>query len=153
VSDDLNPYAAPNVVVDNPKSEGYRKSYGGIGRLAYFGYTSLAAVVYQVLVMGLVSFAGGAGDNVLLLVLPILLAYLGVLMFVVAKRMINCGYSPWWCVGIIVPLVNILVGFRALCCPEGYADHKKLDTASKTTIGIIIGAFLLLVLFAVIASM
>ncbi len=152
MSDDANPYATPSVAIENPKKATYSNGYyGGIGRLAYFGYTFLAALIYQVAIFGLVGLTGG-GEGAVLLFLPLLLIYLGALMFIVAQRMINCGYSPWWCIGIIVPLVNILVGARALCCPEGYADHKKLDTPGKVLIGLFLGLFALVVLFAVLAS-
>ena len=54
---------------------------------------------------------------------------------------------------MFVPILNILVGVRALCCPEGYAHHKTLDTPAKVLIGIFIGLLVLVVLGTIISAM
>ncbi len=50
-----------------------------------------------------------------------------VLVIVGVKRFVNLGMSGMWAIGLLVPLLNIWVGFRCFACPAGYGYHKKLD--------------------------
>ncbi|MFK8111084.1 MAG: hypothetical protein AB8B91_02725 [Rubripirellula sp.] len=143
-----NPYAA-STTLETSNAMTASRSYGGIGRLAYFGYSFAAGVIYNIVLVG----AGAiGGENAALAIIPILLIYFGVLFWIVAQRMINAGYSAWWCVGMIIPILNILVGVRAIACPEGYADHRTLDTAGKVIIGLFFGAIALAVLGVVLVG-
>ena len=74
-------------------------------------------------------------------------------LWIIAQRMVNTGYSPWWCVAIIVPILNILVVIRCIACPEGYADHRTLDTAGKVIVGLFFAMFALLIIGAFLAGM
>jgi len=145
----LNPFAAPTTL-DAANPAALQRSYGGIGRLAYFGLTFLAGIVYNVvlLVLGMI----GAEAAVFLLI-PLVLVYFGALLWIIAQRMVNTGYSPWWCVAIIVPILNILVVIRCIACPEGYADHRTLDTAGKIIVGLFFAMFALLIIGAILAAM
>ncbi len=159
-NDFVNPYAATASTGTAAMSP--QRSYGGIGRLAYFGYSFLAGVIYNIalfVVVGAAAAAGGgggapgaAGGGALLLMIPVLLIYIAALMWIVAQRMINTGYSPWWCVGMFVPILNILVAVRCIACPEGYADHGTLDTAGKVIIGIFFAALALGVVAVILAA-
>lgn len=51
----------------------------------------------------------------------------------------------------MVPLLNIFVGIRCIAYPEGYEDHKTLDTPAKVIIGIFVGLLVLVILVAVLA--
>jgi len=51
----------------------------------------------------------------------------GVLVYLVIRRLSNLGMSRWWSLAILVPILNLWVGFRCVACPAGYAYHKKLD--------------------------
>lgn len=123
-------------------------AYGGIGRLAYFGWSFLAGMVYNLAAF----MIGASGESAIVLMIPVLLVYLGVLFWIVAQRMINTGYSPWWCLGMLVPILNILVAVRCIACPEGYADHRTLDTPGKIIVGLFLGLFALVVLALFYAS-
>ena len=139
-----NPYQVPATLESSATVVATRDSYGGIGRLAYFGLTMLIAIVYQ-------AFAGAIRLFVqvefgVFAILPILVIYVGALMYLVALRNINMGFSPWWCIGIIIPLLNILVGVRCLICPEGYADHKKLDRPAIIVLSVLFSLLLLVII-------
>lgn len=155
MNEPANPYMSPVTESETPFVPG--RSYGGIGRLAYFGYTFLAAILYQVVLLGVAAAAGGAGGpdgNMVLLIGTVIsfLVYMGVLLFIVAQRVTNLGSNPWWCLGMLVPFLNILVGLRCLICPEGYTDHKTLDTPGKIIGGIFVAFILLIVGLGVIAA-
>ncbi|MCW1922777.1 DUF4339 domain-containing protein [Luteolibacter arcticus] len=47
------------------------------------------------------------------------------------KRFRNVGMSGWWVFGLIVPVLNLWLGYRLLACPGGYATGLKLDGAGK----------------------
>ena len=153
ISNDSNPYAATTTLETLAPPSQYG-SYGGIGRMAYFGYSFLAVLIYNGIVAAVGAAGNGAPGGGLVAVIGIaLLVYLAALLYIVAQRMINCGYSPWWCVGTLVPLLNILVGFRCIACPEGYADHRTLDTAGKIWVGLFVALILLVVVAIAVAMM
>lgn len=54
--------------------------------------------------------------------------------YLAARRFQNQGASGWWAVGLLVPLLNLYVGLRALSLPEGYSDHRTLDATAKAII-------------------
>lgn len=121
-----NPFAVPEFSTA-PEIE-LRRSYGGLRRAPYVGYSILIAFVQNVLLAVVLGGSDGLG---LILVLGGLIAHL----FVGAKRLQNLGYSALWLLGLFVPLLNILVGLRMLAAPEGYADHNTLDGPAKVLTG------------------
>ncbi|WP_411826694.1 GYF domain-containing protein [Luteolibacter sp. AS25] len=48
-------------------------------------------------------------------------------VIVLFRRFVNLGMSRLWFLGLFVPLLNIWLGSRLFACPEGYAQHRKLD--------------------------
>ncbi|MEP2776839.1 MAG: DUF4339 domain-containing protein [Luteolibacter sp.] len=56
-------------------------------------------------------------------VLPFIIVFM-----VVLQRFRNLGMSRAWFLGLIVPFLNWWLCYRLIACPEGYQDHKKLDT-------------------------
>jgi len=66
-------------------------------------------------------------------------------IWVTAKRLQNQGYSGWWVLGLIVPILNIAVSVKCIAAPEGYADHKTLDTSGKVVVGLLLAAIVLTV--------
>jgi hypothetical protein len=41
--------------------------------------------------------------------------------------LVNLGMSRWWGLAVFAPFLNLLLGYRCLACPAGFALHKKLD--------------------------
>ena len=64
-------------------------------------------------------------------------------IYIGVQRLKNIGDSPFWILGIKVPLLNMYVGIRMLAMLEGYADHKVMDTAAKWIIGIFVGVIVI----------
>jgi len=48
-------------------------------------------------------------------------------LIMIFRRFQNLGMSMAWFFGLIVPFLNMWLGYRLFACPEGYAVHKKLD--------------------------
>lgn len=141
---DVNPFQAPSVTeVVGDHIPG--REYGGIRRLQYFGFSIGLGFANNILQMLMIN-AGVEGAVILLGVIGF-----GIGIYLAVLRLQNLGYSGWWALGMFVPLLNILVGLRCLACPEGYADHKTLDTAAKVIIGIFFGLLLLAVAAVVLA--
>lgn len=142
---EYNPFAAP-------ASTGYAtenlqgRTYGGIGRLAYFGYSFLINIISGVLQAAMV--AGEMGGLVLIV------AVVGMVfgIWIAVQRLINVGLSGWWVLGLIVPILNIWVAVQCIAAPEGYAQHKTLDTAGKVIIGLFLGAVVLVIAVVVLGG-
>ncbi|MFO0132992.1 MAG: DUF805 domain-containing protein [Planctomyces sp.] len=122
--------------------------YGGMRRLPYFGYLFGGYVITALLQFGLFAaltggMAPGAG-SMWVLILPGAV-YQILAIWVTAKRLQNQGYSGWWVLGLIVPILNIAVSVKCIAAPEGYADHKTLDTSGKVVVGLLLAAIVLTV--------
>lgn len=125
------------------------KVYGGIRRSPYFAYLFFGYILVLLVSFGLgaAMVAGGAapaGAISLGALVPAIL-YQVLSIWVTAKRLQNLGYSGWWVLGMIVPILNIAVGVKCMAAPEGYADHKTLDTAGKIIIGLFLATIVLFV--------
>jgi len=140
-----NPYESPVATADDYPLP-VEKEYGGIGRLAYVGGSIGIGILQNIL-----QVVAAQAEQALALILIFIASIAGTLVLA-AYRLKNIGSSPWWCLGLLVPLLNILIGLRCLLCPEGYADTKKLDTAGKIGAGIILGLFVLLIVFVIVAG-
>ncbi len=143
---EVNPFEAPmetgSMRDDFPTGE-----YGGIGRAAYFGGSFLVGFIANII--QLVSVQAGSpeiGVGVALLALP-------VHIYIAYQRLKNLGYSGWWLLVFIVPILNLLVALRCLAAPEGYADHKTLDSTGKIIMWIFIGFIALIVAAVVVLTM
>lgn len=136
-----NPFAAPQFA-DEPAGPVSERSYGGITRLPYF-LILVAGSFAAGVVVGVLDDRAGFNDNVSEV------AVLAVNMLVCLPRLRNLGYSGWWAMAWLVPVLNLLVALRCLAAPEGYADHGTLDTAGT----IIVGLLLFVILLTVMALM
>jgi uncharacterized membrane protein YhaH (DUF805 family) len=145
-----NPFSVPSTFGETAVEQISQQVFGGIGRLAYFGYSFLNSFLSQVLTMAVVA-ALPADAAPIAFIVPVL--SIGAAIAIVLLRLKNLGYSGWWLLGLIVPILNIVVGIRLVAAPEGYAVHKTLDTPGKVIVGLLLGAFLLLVAFVVFAIM
>jgi uncharacterized membrane protein YhaH (DUF805 family) len=135
---EYNPFAAPATAgYASENSQG--RTYGGIGRLAYFGYSFLVNIISGVLQAAMI--AGEMGG--LVLIVSVVGMVFGI--WIAVQRLINVGLSGWWVLGLIVPILNIWVAIQCIAAPEGYAQHKTLDTAGKVIIGLFLGAIVLVI--------
>lgn len=138
-----NAYEPPAAELDT----GAAIDYPGFQRLPYFLGSiavQVVAMVLQFLLIGSLNTDGaspGAGMGAGL-GLVFLLTFAGAI-YLTVQRLRNIGAHWGWVFGLIVPFLNIYVAWRCLACPEGYADHKQLDTAGKVITGLFIGIFVL----------
>ena len=129
-----NPYSAPAAPIAEP---GISRSYNGLRRLPFFGWTLLLTLVYS---FGVVLSAEAPAIGLACLYLYVL-------------RFRNQGSTGLWALGMFVPLLNLYTGLRALAFPEGYADHRTLDTPAKVLIGVWLMSLVLGVAAAILIPM
>jgi uncharacterized membrane protein YhaH (DUF805 family) len=48
-------------------------------------------------------------------------------IFMSLQRFKNLGMSGWWILGNLLPILNLWVGYRSMCCPAGFEFHRKQD--------------------------
>lgn len=109
--------------------------FPGTGRL---GYLMGAAVVPVALIIGwqfaIPLILKHAPEDVHRYVPPAVFPLAGLMVVVtLVKRFQNLGMSGFWVVGLLVPVLNVWLGFRLLAAPAGYATLRKLDGAGKFT--------------------
>lgn len=131
-------YAAPSADL-NTARDGV---YPGMRRVPYFGWSVGIQLVYYAALTTV--------DENPAMILPALAIMIGASMYLLVQRLRNTGSSAWWAALILVPLVNIYVGLKALAFPEGYDDHKKLDGAAKVVITLFLGCFVLGIVAAIV---
>lgn len=148
---EYNPFSAPPAF-DDPASEiAAQRVYGGIGRLAYFGLSILIGIVSNVATSVVLSLVTPDQTPALIAVVVVALLNLTASVTVIVLRLKNLGMNGFWVLGLIVPILNLVIAVRLIAAPEGYADHKTLDTPGKWIVGIFIGLFVLALVIVVIA--
>ncbi len=139
-----NPYSPPqasNISADSAIRA--PRHYGGIRRLPYLG-----------IMIGLSIVQNGVGAAVTGAATLVVALFFMVVSFIpVYYRLKNIGMNPWWCLLMLVPIANLLVGIRCLVFQEGYVETKKLDTAGQVITCIVLGLFALVIVAVVIAVM
>ena len=127
-----NPYAAPGANLSEALTS---REYGGLRRAPFFGWSMGLMALYMVGVFAL------------------LLGLCAASIWIHVLRFRNQGSSGLWALGVFVPIFGIYASLRALAFPEGYEDHRSLDTPAKLLIGLWLGAFLLGMLAAILIPM
>lgn len=145
---EANPYATPksNLGIDtNPYAQ---PEYGGIRRLAYFARILLTTFLFVI-----VAVVGGVmgGEPALVLILICALVFFILYIRFALLRIRNIGASGWWLLLMLVPVASNALAIVLLACPEGFADHKKMDTIG-IIVAVILGGLTLLSLFANFAT-
>lgn len=136
-----NPYEAPQTELGlASQSMAVDRTYGGIGRGLYFGLgvlVWLASVVFLVILSLVWPEAYLQGS------MFAMLAQIAGMIYLSGLRIKNLGQSPWWALALIVPVYGLIVMIRCLAYPEGWSDHRTLDTTGKI-IGSLIAAAIIL---------
>ena len=131
-------YATPDANLDSGADS--QKEYPGLRRLPYFLYSVGLNIAFSAIIATVAFVAESAvGMTNLVLIGPLI----AVSVYLIVQRLRNLGASGWWAIGMFVPLLNIWVGIKTTAFPEGYDDHKTLDTAAKVIIGLLVGAMVL----------
>ena len=146
-----NPYSAPEHASAGGQPETEEKNYGGIGRLAYFSI-SVGLQVGITILAGILGAAlgpeSGAGLASIISIGAMLVTF-----YFASQRLKNTGYNPWTALLMLIPIVNILIGLRALPVSAGYADHKTLNTPAKIITGIFVVLFILVLLAVLLPAL
>ena len=133
-------YAAPAAQLEMPGTTG---TFGGVDRLQYFLISMGIGVANMVLTL---MFADTPAVAMVSLIAAVIAS-----IYLVVQRLKNIGSSPWWTLAFIVPLLNLYIGMKCLAFPEGYQEHKQLDSAAKIIIGLFLAMFVLAMLGIVAA--
>ncbi|MEY3174666.1 MAG: hypothetical protein RLZZ436_2580 [Planctomycetota bacterium] len=144
-----NPFSVPSTFGETATEQVTQQAYGGIGRLAYFGYSFLNSFVSNILTFAIAAAApsAAAGSVIAVGLLSVIAA-----IVIVVQRLKNLGYSGWWTLGLLVPILNLVLAIELVAAPEGYAKHKTLDTPGKVVVGLTVGLFLLAVAVVILAA-
>ena len=135
-----NPYA-PTAILDAKDATAMpdqppRASYRGMSRLMFWIATFTLPIAVEILAE---IFSAVLGELAALPIAILGIAHVTAIFAITALRLINIGKSGWWCLALLIPIVNLLIFLRCLACPAGYAIHKKLDRAGKVICVLLIG--------------
>lgn len=129
-----NPYAPPQAQLEDVWNRPrITKSYGGLRRLPYLGWSFTSGVVQNLVMLAV---GDDTGAFWLLLLGGVILSF-----WLTGQRLKNMGSNPWWCLLTVVPVANIILGFRCLVNQEGYVETRKLDQSGRTAAWCILGFF------------
>ncbi|RMF86877.1 MAG: hypothetical protein D6741_21325 [Planctomycetota bacterium] len=118
-----------------------------MGRLQYF-LTMLGAAFGIIFVAGLI---GSMTPNPAVVAIGAQILIVLVQLVLMAQRLQNIGWSPALAFLSLVPVAGAVIGLALLILPEGYADTKRLDTAGKIVLGLVLGFIGLMLLVIVLA--
>ncbi len=146
-----NPYAVPSSGESLTSerhdfrwsAEGDSHYYSGIGRLSYFCWHMGISILDRILLETTLAYQS-LGFLILLMIVSTIVS-----VVLVLHRIKNLGYRDLWVLGIFVPILNVVIAGRCLACPEGYADHRTLDTTGKIVAVIYWTAIAISVIFVV----
>ena len=99
-----------------------RGNYGGMNRLDYFIGGLTAGVFIAIAVV----FAIHMESTIMLGLF--MLASVCAQLWLGSERCMNLGLDGPWCLALLIPCIGPIFGIVLSIAPEGYADHKKMDT-------------------------
>lgn len=126
--------------------DAYVPSYEGYGRLRYFLTYMVMTIVFYAIAFGIMFLIVKSTESVgaSLAVLGLLaIVFMIAALYIGAQRTKNLGMSGFAVLWSFVPIMNIWIGWRMMACPEGYEDHRTLDTPGKVLSGIWIALMVL----------
>jgi hypothetical protein len=107
--------------------------FPGTGRLGYLMGTVVVPVILIVAWQFALPFVQPQVPEHLRNYLPpVIFPLAGLLaLATVVKRFRNVGMSGWSVFGLLVPLLNLWLGYLLFACPAGYSTRRKLDVPGK----------------------
>lgn len=128
--------------------------YDGIGRVKFLVYQFLSSLV-QVILIALAVISGMSAENPSPLGIAYILAVVGAGLvygiYLLYQRSLNIGINPW--IGLVLaflPIIQIFWGLGLFILPQGFWEHKRLDTAAKVWGGLIAFFFLIVIVALVL---
>jgi hypothetical protein len=103
----------------------------GIGRLAYVGGHALLAIGTALL------WHSCDIPGIGLIALALILAASILSCMLMLLRLDNIGMERWWVFIALIPLIGLYVTVLCVAAPEGYRDHKQLDTVGGAIVAAI----------------
>ena len=145
---EANPFAASSLTAeelrtDSPLAE-FQGQFGGFRRRTFWALLIGAGILFNAAI-GAVVWNVANQETAAIVVIILQVTHICFLLFTVTRRLVNLGTSPWWAIGIFVPILNLLIVVRCLICPEGYAVHKRYDLAAKIALFFVLALFVLAV--------
>jgi hypothetical protein len=99
----------------------------GVRRRVYISVAILLPFLVQIAIAVIAPLAGMTEEAVALVSGGVSIVLFILTIFFGLQRLANVGMTRWWYLGLLVPILNLWVGYRMFACPAGYAYHKKLD--------------------------
>ena len=150
------PYTPPEGAAGTPADVTYVPRFfaieGRLGRLRYFVYGgAVVAALYAVLTVASVLVSGFMAESAASMVLMPLMLLVTVLCavsgLIFGKRRLNdLGFSGWWILLALVPLVNLVLTVVLLFVPGNTSENRFGPRPVANGAGLVVGAVTLLVL-------
>jgi len=145
-----SPYSPPGQESGAELMAAHHGEWPGVRRRGYL----LGAIGFPFLIgiaLGILDFQEITLDPIVRFGLEYVVASI-VSLYVTIQRFPNLGMSRWWTFGLLVPFLNLWLGYRLFACPAGYHWNKKLDPPGITLAVIywlLIALFILIIVIMV----
>lgn len=121
-----DPFAAPegygaDAVMPHPAA------WPGVRRRVYISMAILLPFLAQMGITVIIPLTGMNPESMAALSGGVSVVFFILGIFFGLQRLANVGMSRWWYLGLLVPFLNLWIGYRMFACPAGYAHHKQLD--------------------------
>lgn len=131
--------------------------YSGYGRLRYFLSSMVVTLGFYgllfAIMFGLYKASSSTSPLVVGLITMLLMGgFMTGMFYIGVQRVRNLGMSGWAVLWTLVPIMSIWIGWRMIACPEGYEDHRTLDTPAKIISGLWVGFILLAIVGSAFGS-
>ncbi len=107
------------------------EEWPGVSRGGYFFFIYLFPIIWLIGLGFGFNMAKDMVEGDIAEMLPLAFACLGLLpfltgIFAILQRFQNLGMSRLWFFGLLVPILNLWLGYRLFACPPGYTVRKRL---------------------------
>ncbi len=124
--------AAPPVPAETPSStppmadeEEVAHTPSGAGRRTFIAVTVFLPLLWLAAASQVVETGDPAILFLMFVAAPLAIALVSFL--VTLLRFSHLGMKRWWVFGLLVPLLQLWLGYRLFACPAGYAGSRKQD--------------------------